>query len=137
MNKVYSRLKNYQKNIFTYDSLIKTILFLIPLLGIFFKTIIFQGFISNKDPYSLNLLLGFNRVKPFIGYYLSFILVFLSFSLLFKGKGRIIYLFFIDAFITALVLLDLAYFKSFQTLPILLLTQTANLDNIAISSMFS
>ncbi|ASW44104.1 LTA synthase family protein [Clostridium isatidis] len=140
MKRIYSKFKSHYENILTYNSLIKIILFLIPLLGIFLKTIIFQGFISNEDPYSLNLLLGFNKVKPFIGYYFSFILVFLSFSLLFKAKGRIIYLFIIDAFITALILLDLAYFRGFQTLPsILLITQMANLDNMGgtISSMFS
>lgn len=140
MKKIYSKLKNHYVSMLNYNSLLKVILFLIPLLGIFFKTIIFQAFVSNEDPYSLNLLLGFSKVQPFITYYFSFILVFLSFSLLLKGKGRIIYLFIIDAFITALILLDLAYFRGFQTLPsILLLTQMANLDNMGgtISSMFS
>ncbi|MGG7145026.1 LTA synthase family protein [Clostridium nigeriense] len=118
----------------------RILLFLIPFVAIILKCIIFQGFVANEDPYSLNFSLGLTSAKSFINYYYAFTLIFLSFSLLFKGKGRVIYLFLIDILVTALIFLDLGYFRGFLTMPsALLLTQTANLDNMGgtISSMFS
>ncbi|MDV4149531.1 LTA synthase family protein [Clostridium sp. AL.422] len=118
----------------------RIILFLIPFISIILKCIVFQGYVINEDPYSLNFSAGLDSAKPFINYYYAFTLIFLSFSLLFKGKGRVIYLFIIDIIITALIFLDLGYFRGFLTMPsALLLTQTANLDNMGgtISSMFS
>ena len=94
----------------------------------------------NENPYSFNFSAGLDSAKPFINYYYAFTLIFLSFSLLFKGKGRVVYLFIIDIIITALIFLDLGYFRGFLTMPsVLLLTQTANLDNMGgtISSMFT
>jgi lipoteichoic acid synthase len=117
----------------------RILLFLIPFIAIILKCIVFQGFVANEDPYSLNFSLGLTSAKPFINYYYAFVLIFLSFSLLFKGKGRVIYLFLIDILLTALIFLDLGYFRGFLTMPsALLLTQTANLDNMGgtISSMF-
>lgn len=133
-------LKSYIKSKFTKSNILKFILFLIPLLGIVFKGIVLQGFIQNKNPYSLDLILGFSKSNYFLLYYLSFALVFLSFSLLFKGRGQIIYLFIIDILFTALNLIDVMYFRGFLTVPsILIATQTANLDNLggAVTSMFS
>ncbi|WP_156626312.1 sulfatase-like hydrolase/transferase [Clostridium tertium] len=118
----------------------RILLFLIPFIAIVIKSIIFQGFVVNRDPYLLDFGLGLDSAKPFINYYYAFILIFLSFALLFKGKGRVIYLFIIDAIITALIVLDVTYFRGFYTMPsALLLTQTANLDNMGgtIMSMFS
>ncbi|MDU5110225.1 MAG: LTA synthase family protein [Clostridium sp.] len=118
----------------------RILLFLIPFVAIVIKSIIFQGFVVNRDPYLLDFGLGLNSAKPFINYYYAFILIFLSFALLFKGKGRVIYLFIIDVIITALIVLDVTYFRGFYTMPsALLLTQTANLDNMGgtIMSMFS
>ncbi|TGY39946.1 LTA synthase family protein [Clostridium sartagoforme] len=118
----------------------RILLFLIPFVAIVIKSIIFQGFVVNRDPYLLDFGLGLESAKPFINYYYAFILIFLSFALLFKGKGRVVYLFIIDAIITALIVLDVTYFRGFYTMPsALLLTQTANLDNMGgtIMSMFS
>lgn len=135
MSNLLEQIKNYLKN-FDKNKLIKIGLFLIPLLGIVLKSIFLQGFIQNQNPYNFNISLGFSNASPCINYYFAYTLVFLSFSLLFKGKGRIIYLFFIDALITALTLLDVMYFRGFLTVPsILILTQTANLDNLGGSVM--
>ena len=140
MDKLIEKLRNKFTQVLNFDGFMRIILFLIPLIAIVFKSIIFQGFVVNQDPYSLNLNLGYNSAKSFINYYYAFTLIFISFSLLFKGKGRVIYLFIIDILITLLILLDLGYFRGFLTMPsALLLTQTANLDNMGgtISSMFS
>ncbi len=140
LDNILKTLKNKIMNILSFDGIIRIILFLIPFIAIIIKSIIFQGFVASGDPYILNFSDGLNSAKPFINYYYAFTLIFLSFSLLFKGKGRVIYLFVIDIIITALIFLDLGYFRGFLTMPsALLLTQTANLDNMGgtISSMFS
>ena len=140
MDKFFNSIKNKLSNVLSFDGIMRILLFLIPFVAIILKCIIFQGFVANEDPYSLNFSLGLNSAKPFINYYYAFTLILLSFSLLFKGKGRVIYLFIIDILVTALILLDLGYFRGFLTMPsALLLTQTANLDNMGgtISSMFS
>lgn len=133
------KFKNYIRN-FDKISFVKLGLFLIPLIGIVLKGIFLQSFIQNQDPYTFNFILGFSKSSSFLNYYFAFTLVFLSFALLFKGKGRIIYLFIIDALITALTLLDVMYFRGFLTVPsVLIATQTANLDNLGgtVASMMS
>lgn len=130
MNRTLNRIK-YCFNSISKHTYIKLGLFLIPLIGIILKGIFLQGVIQNQDPFSFNLALGFSKSTAFLSYYLAFSLIFLSFGLLFKGRGRIIYLFSIDIFITLLTLLDAMYFRGFLTVPsVMILTQTANLDNL-------
>ena len=140
MDKFIEKIKERILGVFTIHGIMRILLFLIPFVAIVIKSIIFQGFVVNRDPYLLDFGLGLASAKPFINYYYAFILIFLSFALLFKGKGRVIYLFIMDAIITALIVLDVTYFRGFYTMPsALLLTQTANLDNMGgtIMSMFS
>ena len=130
MNKILNRFKDCF-NSTSKHTYIKLGLFLIPLIGIILKGIFLQSVIQNKDPFSFNLILGFSKSSEFLLYYLAFSLIFLSFGLLFKGRGRIIYLFSIDIFITLLTLLDAMYFRGFLTVPsVMIITQTANLDNL-------
>ena len=139
MNKIINDIKDYFKSL-DKDTYIKIGLFIIPLIGIIFKNILLQGFIQNQDPYTLDFSTGYANSRYFLKYYLAFTLIFFSFSLLFKGKGRVIYLFVIDIFLTALILLDVMYFRGFLTVPsVMILTQTANLDNLggSIMSMLS
>ncbi|MBD7912601.1 MULTISPECIES: LTA synthase family protein [Clostridium] len=115
----------------TKHTYIKLGLFLIPIVGIIFKGIVLQSFIQNHNPYDFDFMLGLSKSQYFFSYYLAFALLFLSFSLLFKGKGRIIFIFIIDIFITLLTLLDVMYFRGFLTVPsVLILSQTANLDHL-------
>lgn len=128
------------KNKIKKDTIIRIIFFLIPLASLVIKGIIFQGFVTSKDPYSFDFSAGYAASDPFLSYYIAFALIFLSFSLLFKGKGRIIYIFLIDAILTLLILIDTWYFRGFLTVPsVLLLTQMSNLDNMSgsILSMIS
>ena len=139
MNKIINDIKDYFKSL-DKDTYIKIGLFIIPLIGIIFMNILLQGFIQNQDPYTLDFSTGYANSRYFLKYYLAFTLIFFSFSLLFKGKGRVIYLFVIDIFLTALILLDVMYFRGFLTVPsVMILTQTANLDNLggSIMSMLS
>ncbi|MFW2489814.1 LTA synthase family protein [Clostridium chromiireducens] len=132
MSSFNSIINNFLKRNLNKDTIIRLIFFLIPVASIVLKGIIFQGFASNKNPYALDFFNGYQAADPFINYYIAFSLVFFSFSFLFKGTGRIIYTFTMDLFLTLLILTDIWYFRGFLTVPsALILTQTANLDNMS------
>jgi lipoteichoic acid synthase len=136
MNSFCSKLKQSITSSLTKDSLIRLIFFLIPVFSLVLKGIIFQGFASNKNLYSLDFSIGYQSADPFLNYYIAFALIFFSFSLLFKGRGRIIYTFAVNFVLTLLILVDIWYFRGFQTVPsAIILTQTANLDNMSGSIM--
>lgn len=140
MSSTNSAINKFIKNKINKDTIIRMIFFLIPLACIVLKGIIFQGFVTSKNPYIFDFSVGYNSANPFLNYYIAFTLIFLSFSLLFKGKGRIIYIFIIDGLLTLLMLIDTWYFRGFLTVPsVLVLTQMSNLDNMSgsILSMIS
>lgn len=140
MDKLILKIKSLFKSKIGIEGLARLILFMIPLVAIVFKGVLFQGFITSENPYNFDFNKGYLTAKNFIAYYYAFALFFLSFSLLFKEKGRIIYLFIMDFILTALIIGDLGYFRGFLTMPsALILTQTSNMDNMGatILSMFS
>jgi len=95
------------------------------------KGILFQGFISNKNPYTIDIIKGYNTCEDYILYYLAFSMIIFSFSLLFKNKGQIIYILLADLAVTILIILDIWYYRGFNTVPsVLLANQTSNLDNM-------
>ena len=76
-------------NYFHKDTLLRVLFFLIPVISIVIKGIIFQGFVSDDNPYRFDLTSGYSVIsKYYLYYYAAFALLFTSFSLLFKGKGR-------------------------------------------------
>lgn len=116
----------------TRDLVLRTIFYVLIALAIVLKGVYFQGFIANKDIRSFNFSVGYSSASYFLKYYLSFGGIFLSFGLLFRGKGKWIYLLVIDLVLTLLFILDLWYFRGFMTVPsVLIATQTANLDNMS------
>lgn len=140
MNSFSSKLNEFLKNNLTKHTIVKSVLFLIPLISMVLKGIFVQGFLTSKNPYNFNFFAGYNSTNACLTYYIAFTLVLLSFSLLFKGRGMVIYIFIVDIITTFLVLLDVWYFRGFQTMPsALLLSQTSNLDNMtgSIMSMIS
>lgn len=137
MSSINSKINKLIKNNLIKDTLVQLVFILITLISIVLKSVIFQGFVTNQDPYSFNFSAGYQSADPFLNYYIAFALVFLSFYFLFKGKGRIIYIFIIDGFLTLLMLVDVWYFRGFLTVPsVLVLTQMSNLDNLS-GSIFS
>ena len=140
MDKLFINIKSFSKNKIGIEGFARFILFIIPLIAIVLKSILFQGFLTSENPYDFDFNKGYSTAKSFLIYYYAFTLFILSFALLFKGKGRIIYLFATDFFITVLIIADLGYFRGFLTMPsALILTQTSNADNMGatILSMFS
>lgn len=140
MDKLLLDIKSFLKNKIGIEGIVRLILFMIPLISLVLKSVLFQGFVTSENPYTFDFNKGQQSSESFIAYYYAFVLLFLSFSLLFKGKGRIIYLFVIDLLLTILIVADLGYFRGFLTMPsALILTQTSNIDNMGatILSMFS
>lgn len=135
------KLKKYLTDNMQKSNIIRFIFFLLPVISIVLKGIIFQGFVTSENPYSFNFSSGYAAVSIVsMQYYIAFALLFVSFSLLFKGKGRIIYVFILDIVVTFLFILDIWYYRGFNTVPsVFLLTQTSNLDNLSdsIKSMIS
>jgi uncharacterized sulfatase len=116
----------------TKDNIIRIIFYILILYSIAFKGAFFLGFAENKDPYSFNFFVGYNKARYFFKYYLAFTAVFLSFGFLFKGIGKYIYMLVINLFLTLLMIVDLWYFRGFLTVPsVMVVTQTANLDNMS------
>lgn len=141
MSSLDSKFKNFSERYFTRDTLIRSLFFIIPLISIVLKGIFYQGFVTSGTPYSFDFMSGYNEVSSVsLSYYFGFALIFLSFSLLFKGKGRLIYVFVLDIIVTALFIFDIWYYRGFNTVPsLLVLNQTSNLDNLsdAVISMIS
>ena len=135
-----NKFKQFKQWFSKKENIIPLLFFIIPVITIVLKGAALQGFIQNSNAYSFNISEAFWESKEYISYYLGFTLVFLSFGYIFKGTGRIFYMLIINILITILIITDLAYFRGFSSVPsILIVTQTANLDNLggSILSMFS
>ena len=141
MSKFKVKLKEVAERNMQKDNIIRFIFFILPVIAIVLKGIIFQGFVASGNPYSFSFSSGYGAVSIIsLEYYIAFALLFASFSLLFKGKGRIIYVIVLDIIVTLLFILDIWYYRGFNTVPsVFLLTQTSNLDNLSdsIKSMIS
>lgn len=132
MSFINSILNKFLKNNLTKDSIIRLIFFLIAVASIVLKGIIFQGFVTSQDPYIFDFFAGYKSANPCLNYYIAFTLIFLSFSFIFKGKGRIIYIMVMDFILSLLILIDMWYFRGFLTVPsVLVLNQLSNLDNMS------
>ncbi len=141
MSSLNLKLKEFAKKNMQKENIIRLVFFLLPVIAIVLKGIVFQGFVTSENPYSFSFSSGYAAVSIVsMEYYIAFALLFVSFSLLFKGKGRIIYVFILDIIVTLLFILDIWYYRGFNTVPsVFLLTQTSNLDNMSdsIKSMIS
>lgn len=124
-------------NEITSEGITRTCIFGFVLIALIIKTFLYLGFTLHENTYSLDFSLGYGKGSYFMYYYGAFALVFMSFYFLFKNKGKLWFLIFIDLFLTVLILTDLWYFRGFRTVPSLMIVkQTANLDNLS-GSVFS
>ena len=62
MNFIHIPIKYINKYLNT-NNMLKLIFFLIPIISIVFKGIIFQSFVSNDNPYNFNLLSGYSIIS--------------------------------------------------------------------------
>lgn len=138
---LFTRLKFSEKfNSFTTNT--KNILddkaFIYAGIGIFIKILIFIFITSSDTANKVNLKTVFYSVPPILVYF-SFILIFLSFSYLFKGRGHIISLFSLNIILTIIIIGDVVYYRANGSfLSFHLLSYTSNLENLSdsILSMF-
>ncbi|MEQ8197796.1 MAG: LTA synthase family protein [Clostridiaceae bacterium] len=114
------------------NTAVRIIFYILIVLDLTLKGVFFQGFIQSKTPYNFNFWTGYASASPFIRYYIAFAAIFISISLLFKGIGKWIFPMVLNIALTFLFVLDLWYFRGFQTVPsVIVATQTANLDNMS------
>ena len=119
------------------NALIRLGFYIFTLIAIVLKGALFLGFSLNQNLYTLNFGLGYRQASYFINYYIAFAAIFVSICFLFKNKGKFFSLIIVDLFITLITVMDIWYFRGFQTVPsVMLLKQTANLDNLG-DSIFS
>lgn len=139
-----SILKKYLQNIYknviikNLKYLFKNKIYFLVGLFIFIKSIIFIGMIGTSKATGINISKGFFSVPPYL-VYISFVVLILSFSFLFKGRKHLYSLIVIDILITILFIGDVWYFRGFSGfLNLFLFSQTSNLDNLSSSilSMF-
>lgn len=113
-------------------------MYLIVLFIIFIKSLLFIGLLGTSEATGINLSKGFFSVPPFL-VYLSYAMIILSISFLFKGRMHLWALIFIDILATILFVGDAWYYRGFSGfLNFFLLSQTSNLDNLksSVLSMF-
>ncbi len=99
-------------------------------LSLFFKSLIFIGFMYGGDPGKFDLETA-TRYIPSLLVYACFIGGLLSFSYFFKGRAHMWFLFAVNLLLSILFISDLWYFRGFgNLLNLYLLKQTSNLDNM-------
>ncbi|EGT3616979.1 LTA synthase family protein [Clostridium perfringens] len=134
--KVNNSLAKLKKSL-NKNALIRLGFYIFTLIAVVLKGALFLGFSLNQDPRVLNFGLGYRQASYFLNYYIAFAAIFISICFLFKNKGKFFSLIIVDLFISILTMMDIWYFRGFQTVPsIMLLKQTANLDNLG-DSIFS
>lgn len=134
--KLNNRLSKFKESL-NKNALIRLGFYIFTLIAIVLKGALFLGFSLNQNLYTLNFGLGYRQASYFINYYIAFAAIFVSICFLFKNKGKFFSLIIVDLFITLITVMDIWYFRGFQTVPsVMLLKQTANLDNLG-DSIFS
>jgi lipoteichoic acid synthase len=114
----------------------KDVLFFITLLSLFLKSILFILLINSEKATKFKEAWAFYG-DAHILVYLCFIAIFLSFSFLFKNKGKLLYFLIINLIFTFILISDLWYFRGFNSFITLhVLNQTSNLNNLS-SDIFS
>ncbi|MDH2335647.1 LTA synthase family protein [Clostridium perfringens] len=134
--KLDNRLSKFKESL-NKNALIRLGFYIFTIIAIVLKGALFLGFSLNQNIYTLNFGLGYRQASYFINYYIAFAAIFVSICFLFKNKGKFFSLIIVDLFITLITVMDIWYFRGFQTVPsVMLLKQTANLDNLG-DSIFS
>lgn len=134
--KLDNRLSKFKESL-NKNALIRLGFYIFTIIAIVLKGALFLGFSLNQNLYTLNFGLGYRQASYFINYYIAFAAIFVSICFLFKNKGKFFSLIIVDLFITLITVMNIWYFRGFQTVPsVMLLKQTANLDNLG-DSIFS
>lgn len=110
-----------------------SVFFCYTVIALLLKTILVAANVNYDEPNFSQIIRSYNAI-PHVYIYLCFILLFTSFSFLFKGRAQLKFLIIINLLFSILFIGDLWYFRGFSTFPTLyLLKETTNLDNLSSS----
>lgn len=105
-------------------------LFIYSLISLFFKTVLFIIVLPSPSSSKLDPVHAYTSAPPFL-IYIFFIIIFLSFSFLFKNRAHMWYLILINLLLSILLICDLWYYRGFSdVLTPYLLKESGNLDNL-------
>lgn len=114
----------------------KDVLLFYTFFIILFKSIIFLGLTQNSNHAVFDWSSAW-YFSPSIPVYSSFIVLFLSFSLLFKGRARLWFFVLLNLLVSIILMLDLWYYRGFGAfISLHLVKEAVNLDNLS-DSIFS
>lgn len=112
----------------------RDMLFLFTFVMLLLKSVIFIGIIGVDSASSINFVYAYYSSYSTLLVYAAFILIFLSFSYLFKNRGHLWSLIILNLVISLFFIFDLWYFRGFRSfLTPHLLKQGSNLENLASS----
>lgn len=107
-------------------------IWIITLIAIIVKCILFLGFTLDKTVASSYFMQAFDMAVPKLPFYFGFTGVFLCFSFLLKSKGKLWSLIGFNTLVSVILLIDLWYYRGFSTMTTFhLLQQTTNLNNLS------
>lgn len=108
------------------------LLFFLFFIILILKSFLFLCIVNTNNASSFSFIKGFfsYQAPPSILVYSAFLVVFLCFSYLLKGRIRFLYLLFFDVVLSVLIVGDLMYYRGFGSfLSPYVLSQISNLDN--------
>lgn len=115
------------------ETLLKDKMYLLILFTLFIKSLLFIGLLGTSKAAGINFSKGFFSVPPYL-IFLSYAMITLSISFLFKGRTHLWSLIIIDILVTTLLIGDAWYYRGFTGfLNFFLFSQTSNLDNLGSS----
>lgn len=89
----------------------------LPFLAVVAKDMWFQSFLGNTAPYSPNLWAGICRVLPYLPLHAAAFLLLFGWSLLFRGRGRLIWNGIVGGVLNIIVMIDIIYVRAYNVLP--------------------
>lgn len=115
------------------NQLFQNKIYIFVFIAIFIKSILFVGLLGTEKATGINVGRGFFSVPPYL-IMLSFVMIILSFSFLFKGRTHLWAMVIINISATTLFIGDAWYYRGFTGfLNFFLFSQTSNLDNLGSS----
>lgn len=122
----------------TINRLFRNKAYIIVLLIVFIKSILFTGVLGTNGETGIDIDNGFFSVPPYL-VYLSFSMIILSISFLFKGRSHLWSLIIIDIFATILFIGDIWYYRGcsgFLNFFLISQSRDPDINPMAIISMF-
>lgn len=99
-----------------------------PLVGVLCKDLLLQMFIGGSDPYTPAVWAGLCRFLPYLPLHLAVFWLIFGWSLLFKGRGRLVYNGVAGGVLTLIGFIDTVYLRAYNVLPSVVMLPMLNTD---------